>query len=134
MHLLIFLYVYHFIVIIILENKSTTTTTTRLRKLFYLDAKGKGEGAVFGVPINQCIDPARKRSTVETPTDPEVSKKQWFIHNTCHSRKGDSQKINHFVYYQSFKPTKFKLISSENILDDFKHRIFVGNISSIPID
>ena len=36
--------------------------------------KGKGEGAVFGVPINQCIDPARKRSTVDTPTDPEVGK------------------------------------------------------------
>ena len=29
-HLLIFLYVYHFIVFIILENKSTTTTTTNL--------------------------------------------------------------------------------------------------------
>ena len=44
------------------------------KNIFVLDVKGKGEGAVFGVPINQCIDPARKRSTVDTPTDPEVRK------------------------------------------------------------
>ena len=32
-----------------------------------------GEGAVFGIPINQCVDPSRKRSTTDIPAEEAVS-------------------------------------------------------------
>ena len=41
---------------------------------FFSENKSKpGEGAVFGIPINQCVDPSRKRSTSDIPSEEVLS-------------------------------------------------------------
>ena len=34
-----------------------------------LDLKKGGDGAVFGIPINQCVELSRKKSTTDIPPD-----------------------------------------------------------------
>lgn len=53
--------------------------SSKMNHMFYIafsitENKNKtGEGAVFGIPINQCVDPSRKRSTTDIPAEEALS-------------------------------------------------------------
>ena len=51
-----------------------------------LELKKGGDGAVFGIPINQCVELSRKKSTTDIPPD-EVNQLINFIINPSSSKE-----------------------------------------------
>jgi len=64
-----------------------------------------GEGAVFGIPINQCVDPSRKRSTTDIPSEEALSP-------TSKSSRSDSRTSFGSIFDSPMKEKSMERIGS----------------------